>query len=144
MCFYELPYHFIQFANLKYINYSFKSFHFSHIVMAKQIPNNWNFLNISCLLLGVDCPRNILLYKVKVKDSLSSIFFNEVEENKSPNHINYNSEKKKYIFDLTKIEDLIQVGEKQLFEVKKMENNYKKEQKRKNTNLVNQFTQSID
>lgn len=112
--------------------------------MAKQIPDNWNFLNISCLMLRVDYPSNLVVYKVKAKDSLGSIFFNEVEENKSPNHLNFNSEKKKFIFDLTKREDLILAREKQLFEVRKIENNYKKEQKRKNTNFVNQFTQSID
>ena len=90
--------------------------------------------------MGVDYPSNLYIYKLKVKDNLVCILFNAVKKYARPNKF----EKRKYIFGGIGNDDPIPTGENQLIVLKKIENNYKEDQKRRNINLINQFTQGIN
>ena len=78
--------------------------------MAKQIPDNWNSLNVSDLGLRGDYPRNLVVYKVKGTDKLGCRYLPAVEEDTRPNQGRNKSGKRKYIFGRTGSDDPIQAG----------------------------------
>jgi len=79
--------------------------------MAKQLPENWNTLNVgNDLGLRGDYPRNLAVYKVKGTKLLGCRWLPAEEEDTRPNQGRNKSGKRKYIFGRTGSEDPFQAG----------------------------------
>ncbi len=79
--------------------------------MAKQLPDNWNSLNVgNDLGLRGDYPRNLAVYKKKGTEKLGCRWLPAEEEDTRPNQGRNKSGKRKYIFGRTGSEDPFQAG----------------------------------